>query len=275
MMKDKRIGFIGGGAMAQALIRGMLKSKLVTPGQISVCDISPECRIHLKDAFQINVYNSNTPEYKQLIENSNVLFLAVKPNAVPQILTDMAELITPATTLVSVAAGITLSYLGEKLPKIPIVRVMPNTPASVGAGISAISLGEHIDKTALKIIIAVFTSVGQVINVQESLMDSVTALSGSGPGYAFLIIEALANAGVKEGLSRQDALLLASQTLLGAAQMVIQTGEHPAKLRDMVTSPGGTTMAGLYILEQRGVRASLMEAVAAAAAKSREMGQEQ
>jgi pyrroline-5-carboxylate reductase len=273
MLENKRIGFIGGGAMAQALIRGMLKSKLVTPGQISACDISPECRIHLKDAFQINVYNANTPESQQMIEKSDILFLAVKPNVVPQVLDEIASLFPPV--LVSIAAGITLTYLEKRLPRTPIFRVMPNTPVSVGAGISAITSGKYADAITLKIITAIFSSVGQVIQVQENALDAITALSGSGPGYAFLIIEALASAGVKQGLARQDALLLAAQTLLGAAQMVIQTGEHPAKLKDMVTSPGGTTIAGLYVLEQRGVRASLMEAVEAAAFKSREMGKSQ
>jgi len=272
MMEDKRIGFIGGGTMAQALIRGMLKSKLVTPGQIAACDISAECRIHLKDAFQINVCNANTPESQQMIEKSDIVILAVKPNIVPQILGEIAALFPPAAVLVSIAAGITLAYLEERLPETPVIRVMPNTPVSVGAGISAITLGRYADTVMLKMITAIFSSVGQVIQVQESAMDAVTALSGSGPGYAFLIIEALANAGVKQGLSRQDALLLAAQTLLGAAQMVMQTGEHPAKLKDMVTSPGGTTIAGLYVLEQRGVRASLMEAVEAAALKSRDIG---
>ena len=273
MLTDKKIAFIGGGAMAQALIRGMLKAKLVTAGQISACDTSPECRIHLIDAFKISVYNANTPDSQQMVEKSNILFLAVKPHIVPVVLDEIAPIINPATTVVSIAAGITIASIEKKLPSNPVVRVMPNTPVSIGAGISAVALGRHVDKTILKLVLAIFSSVGQLIHVQESLMDAVTALSGSGPGYAFLIIEALTNAGVNMGLSRQDALLLSAQTLLGAAQMIIETNEHPAKLKDMVTSPGGTTSAGLYVLEKRGIRGSLMEAVEAATLKSREMGQ--
>ena len=160
----------------------------------------------------------------------------------------------------------------EKLPCVPIVRAMPNTPAAVGEGMTVITLGEHADEEKGKLVLAIFSSVGKAIKMEESAMDAVTGLSGSGPGYAFVMIDALADAGVWVGLSRDNAITMAAQTLMGAAKMVLETGEHPAKLRDKVTSPGGTTIAGIHVLEQRGVRVALMDAVKAATRRSHEMG---
>jgi len=159
------------------------------------------------------------------------------------------------------------------LPGVPIVRVMPNTAVAVGAGMSAIALGKYASIQAGELASAVFASVGRVVTVNEEAMDAVTGLSGSGPAFAYVLIDALSDAGVRVGFSRSMATTLAAQTLYGAAKMVLETGEHPAKLRDMVTSPGGTSIAGIHVLEQKGVRAALMDAVVAATNRSREMGQ--
>ncbi|KAI4453144.1 pyrroline-5-carboxylate reductase [Holotrichia oblita] len=271
MFSNQQIGFMGGGAMAQALIGGMLKADLVKPDKISVCDISEKTLDYLANTFKVTVCLSDTDDCRKMVEKSDFLFLAVKPNVIYKVLDNIVPFIKPSTAVVSVAAGITTVSLEEKLPSTPVVRAMPNTPAFVGAGMTALVKGKYADEKILSIVSEIFSAVGQVISVEENAMDAVTALSGSGPAYTFLLIDALADAGVKEGLSWQNSLLLAAQTLLGAAKMVIQTGEHPAKLKNMVTSPGGTTIAGLQALEKRAVRAAIMEAVEAAANRSREM----
>ena len=157
----------------------------------------------------------------------------------------------------------------------PVIRVMPNTPVAVGEGMSAVARGTHADEAAANMVSDIFSAVGRSIQVDESMMDAVTGLSGSGPAFFFLMLDALSDAGVRVGFSRQNALLLSAQTMLGAAKMVLETGEHPAKLRDMVTSPGGTSITGVHMLETHSIRAALIEAVVAATAKSRDMGKDQ
>ena len=174
--------------------------------------------------------------------------------------------------VISVIAGLTLKSLETYFVQQPVVRVMPNTPVAVGEGMSAIALGKNTSELNGKTVETIFNAVGKAVILQESAIDAVTGLSGSGPGYAFVMMDALADAGVKVGLPRQISIMLAAQTLLGAAKMVLETGEHPAVLRDKVTSPGGTTIAGIHVLEQKGVRAALIDAVEAATNKSKAMG---
>ncbi|HEY3426783.1 MAG TPA: pyrroline-5-carboxylate reductase [Negativicutes bacterium] len=268
MLQDKTIGFIGGGAIAEALMRGMLKAGLVLATQIIVNDISKDRLDYLNTTFGVAISSDS----QEVAAKVDVLFLTVKPQVINLLLDTIAPVVSKTTTVISVAAGVTITTLQNKMPGVPIVRVMPNTPVAVGEGMSAIALGKYAGAKIGERVSIIFTSVGKVVTVDESTMDAVTGLSGSGPAYAYLLIDALSDAGVRVGFSRQTALLLAAQTLLGAAKMVLETGEHPAKLRDMVTSPGGTSIAGIHMLEQRGVRAALMDAVVAATQRSREMG---
>ncbi len=268
MLQDKKIGFIGSGAMAEALIGGILKAGLVMPNHIIANDISQNRLQYMTDKFGILTDLS----IKETVKASDILFLTVKPQIINGVLDTIAPLLSPTTLVVSIAAGITIGMLENKLVRIPIVRVMPNTPVAVGEGMSVLALGHYAGEENGKLVLTVFSSVGRAIIMEESAMDAVTGLSGSGPGYVFVLIDALTDAGVRVGLSRQNSLVMAAQTLLGAAKMVLETGEHPAKLRDMVTSPGGTAIAGIHMLEQRGVRAALIDAVQAATKRSQEMG---
>ena len=268
MLQGKKIGFIGSGAMAEALIGGIIKAGLIQPNQMIVSDISQNRLDYMQEKFQINT----TLCIEEVVKEAQILFLTVKPQVIPAVLDAIAPIISPTTLVVSIAAGITIHVLQNKMPHVPIIRVMPNTPVAVGEGMSVIALGKYAGEQNGEIVFTIFSSVGRAIIMDESSMDAVTGLSGSGPGYAFLLIDALADAGVRVGLSRQNSLMMAAQTLLGAAKMVLETGEHPAKLRDMVTSPGGTTIAGIHVLEQQGVRAALIDAVLAATHRSQELG---
>jgi pyrroline-5-carboxylate reductase len=268
MLEHKKIGFIGSGAMAEALIDGIIRAGLVKPSQIIVNDISQSRLEHMKTKFGVEI----TLSIKELVKMTNILFLTVKPQIINGVLDSIAPFLLPTTVVISVAAGISIGLLENKLARIPIVRVMPNTPVAVGEGMAVIALGQYAGEENGELALTIFSSVGRAIIMDESSMDAVTGLSGSGPGYAFVIIDALTDAGVRVGLTRQNALIMAAQTLLGSAKMVLETGEHPAKLRDMVTSPGGTAIAGIHVLEQHGVRAALIDAVQAATKRSQEMG---
>ena len=267
-LQNKKIGFIGSGAIAEALTSGIIKAGLINPNQIIVNDIH-QSRL---DYMQKKLGVHTTLNIQELVKEVNILFLTVKPQVIHSVLETLAPFITPTTLVVSVVAGVTTRILQEKMPCIPIIRAMPNTPVAVGEGMTVITLGEFAGKQNGELVLTIFSSVGRAIIMDESAMDAVTGLSGSGPGYAFVLIDALSDAGVWVGLSRENAIILAAQTLLGAAKMVLETGEHPAKLRDMVTSPGGTTIAGIHVLEQRGVRVALMDAVKAATKRSQDMG---
>ncbi|MDR3564895.1 MAG: pyrroline-5-carboxylate reductase [Negativicutes bacterium] len=269
MLESKRIGFIGGGAMGEALIRGMLQAKLVNASQITINDVVQERLDYLAASLGV----STSLDSQEVAGNVDVLFLTIKPQTINDVLDNIAPVVDKKTTVISIVAGITIATLQGRLPGVPIVRVMPNTAVAVGAGMSAIALGKYASAQAGELASAVFASVGRVVTVNEDAMDAVTGLSGSGPAFVYLLIDALADAGVRVGFSRPMALTLAAQTLYGAAKMVLETGEHPAKLRDMVTSPGGTSIAGIHVLEQKGVRAALIDAVVAATNRSREMGQ--
>ncbi|MDT8901542.1 pyrroline-5-carboxylate reductase [Anaeroselena agilis] len=270
MLKDKRFLFVGGGAMAEALVRGMLQAGLVEAGQLTVCDVAAERLDYLARTYAVATARDSAAA---AAAGPDVLFLTVKPQVIGEVLATLAPAVAKSTLVVSVAAGVKLAALEEMLPELRVVRVMPNTPVAVGAGMSAIALGRHATERDGETAAALFASVGRVVTVKEDAMDAVTGLSGSGPAFAYVMIDALADAGVRVGLPRQTAIALAAQTLYGAAKMVLETGEHPAKLRDMVTSPAGTTIAGVHVLEQKGVRAALIDAVVAAAERSREMGQ--
>ncbi len=265
-----KIGFLGAGKMASALAKGFIASKIVSAKQIMASDVVEPARA----AFEKDVGAAVTGSNAEVLRFATVLVLAVKPGQVATVLNEIKPAFTTKHLLVSIAAGVTLTKLESALPmKARVIRVMPNTPALVGAGASGYALGAHATPEDGALAQQLLSAVGVAFSVKESLLDAVTGLSGSGPAYVFQIIEALSDGGVAAGLPRDVATQLAAQTLLGAAKMVLETGQHPGALKDMVTSPGGTTIDGLHELEKGRVRASLMNAVRAAANRSKELGQ--
>ena len=268
ILAGHKLGFLGGGAMAEALIAGILKKELLPSSQITVSDLSNPRLTYLQEKYSVVVSDNN----RDLVTAADIVILAVKPFVVEKILLEVKNLFIQNKMIISIAAGLTTAYVEELIAvPVPVVRVMPNTPALIGAGISAVASGKYADQQAEEKAVAVFSAVGKTVLLQESLMDSVTGLSGSGPAYIYLILEALSDAGVRMGLPRDVATLLSAQTMIGAAGMVMETGEHVAVLKERVTTPGGTTVAGLFSLEEAGVRAALMKAVEAATVRSREL----
>lgn len=267
MLREKKLGFVGAGAMAEAMLKGFLETGMLAPSQCILSDISDQRLQYLSNQYKVEITQDNTA----LVKQADILILAVKPQAIEKVLVEIAPAVNQQTLVISIAAGVCLSRLEEKLQGVRVLRVMPNTAVAVGAGMAGISLGSLATLEDGQLAIKLFEAVGKAVIVGEDLMDGITGLSGSGPGYGFVIIDALADAGVRVGFNRQTAILLAAQALLGAAKMVLETGEHPAKLRDMVTSPAGTTIAGIHVLEQRGLRAALSDAVMEASQRSAEM----
>lgn len=263
------IGFLGAGRMATALARGFLKAGLVTPDQVVASDPLTAAR----DAFARETGARGVAANVGVAASAEVLIVAVKPDQVAALLSEIAGQLTPGHLVVSIAAGVTIAKLEAAAPEgTRVVRVMPNTPALVGASASAYALGHHATTGDAELVQRLFGSVGVALEVKEKLLNAVTGLSGSGPAYAFLMIEALADGGVAAGLPREIAQRLAAQTLLGAAQMVLETGQHPGALKDAVCSPGGTTIEGIHELEKAGVRAALITAVRTAADKAAKLG---
>jgi pyrroline-5-carboxylate reductase len=263
------IAFLGAGNMAGALLRGAVLRSGLPPERFAATDLRSEAAEALGQQLGIQVFASNV----SAAQWAEVVVLAVKPQVLPAVLAEVAPQLRAETLLISIAAGVPIARISAVLGgRGRIVRAMPNTPALVGAGATALAVGPHVTSADLETALLLFRGAGLVVQVEEKLMDGVTGLSGSGPAYGFVAIEALADAGVREGLPREVALRLAAQTLLGAAQLVLETGEHPGKLKDMVTSPAGTTSAGLAALERGGLRAALQAAVEAATARARELG---
>lgn len=262
------LGFLGGGRMAEALITGVLSTQHYRSDQIYVADPDAGRLDHLKTRYGIQVCSTN----HEVVRVSDVVVLAVKPQVMADALGGIRDALKDQL-VISVAAGVTICRLRELCGQTTrVVRAMPNTPAMVGEGIAALAIGPNVETSAVDCARRIFESVGRVVSIEERLMDAVTGLSGSGPAYVFLMIEAMADGGVKMGLSRETASLLAAQTVLGAARMVLETGQHPARLKDQVASPGGTTIAGLHRLEQGGIRAVLIDAIETATKRSQELG---
>lgn len=255
--------------MATALARGFARAGLVKADQMIGSDLAEPARA----AFGKEIGAVTTAYNPDVLKFAQVLVLAVKPDQVPGVLKEIRNRFTEKHLLVSIAAGVTLSRLEEELePGARVIRVMPNTPALVGSSASAYAVGRSATAEDALLVQKLFSAVGVALQVKESLLDAVTGLSGSGPAYAYLLIEALSDGGVAAGLPRDVATRLAAQTLAGAAKMVLETGQHPGSLKDMVTSPGGTTIEGLHELEKAGVRGAMMNAVRAAADKARRLG---
>jgi pyrroline-5-carboxylate reductase len=264
----QRIGLIGAGQMATALARGMVARGVVEPSRLAASDPAEPARRAFAAATGAAAFAGNA----ELVAGRDVLVLAVKPQAMSGVLAELRELAGTGQLVVSVAAGLTLERLRAGLGPGPrLARVMPNTPALLGAGASAYCFEGDPRPEDETLVRTCVEAVGLGLRVAEAQMDAVTGLSGSGPAYVYQVIEALADGGVRVGLTRGAALALAAQTVLGAARMVLETGEHPAVLKDRVASPGGTTIAGLHALERGGLRAALMDAVEASARRSSEL----
>ncbi|KAA5542295.1 pyrroline-5-carboxylate reductase [Roseiconus nitratireducens] len=268
-MKKRAVTFIGGGQMGRALAGGMLGSGTVDSQTLSVVDPNPESRQWWK---QHHADVAVGDDLAAAVESSEVVFLAVKPNVIATVTGQLNELAGDDKLVVSIAAGIGLKTLCQGVGHDRVVRVMPNTPSLVGAGASAFCVAPSVSRDDSEWIEAALSGVGTVAQVQESQMDAVTGLSGSGPAYVCLIIEALADGGVLAGLPRGLAMQLAAQTVLGSAKMLIETGRHPGELKDAVASPGGTTIAALQVLEDKRLRSALIGAVQASARRSQELG---
>ncbi len=269
MTAGKKWGFIGGGNMAEAIIRGMTAS-VTAPADILVSEPLEARRQHLEAAYSV----ATTTDNAVIAGSCGTIVLAVKPQVATTVCTELKELISAKQLLISIMAGVTCKRIESCFSNsVRVVRVMPNTPALVLCGATAVAGGSYATGEDLAATEALFSLVGICCRLDEKLMDAVTGLSGSGPAYVLTFIEALADGGVKNGLPRDAALQLALQTVLGTAKLLAETGEHPGSLRDKVTSPGGTTIAGLHALEKGSFRATVMNAVEAATLRSKELGQ--
>ncbi|MBC8094194.1 MAG: pyrroline-5-carboxylate reductase [Akkermansiaceae bacterium] len=270
MASNLKIGFLGAGKMATALAKGFVQAGLVAPDQIIASDLHEAAAT----AFAKAVGARTTAFNPDVARFADVLILAVKPDQIQSVLSEIHEQFTDRHLLISIAAGVTLAQLESGLGTgARVMRVMPNTPALVGASASAFAKGKSAQPSDSELTQKLLSSVGTAFQVKEALLDAVTGLSGSGPAYVYLFIEALSDGGVAAGLPRDVATRLAAQTVMGAARMVLETGLHPGALKDMVTSPGGTTIEGLHELEKGALRGTVMSAVRAATEKSKKLGQ--
>jgi pyrroline-5-carboxylate reductase len=265
----RKIAFLGAGNMAGALIKGLLRAGACEPAEIWAVDVRPARLEELAAAHSIRTGRA----LEDATAWADVVVLSTKPQVFDRVLPAVASAVRPDALVVSIAAGVPVTAIESRLPAgTRVVRTMPNTPALVDAGATAIAPGTHASDADVDLVRQIFDSVGVTVVLDEYLLDAVTGLSGSGPAYIFLIIEALSDAGVKMGLHRESAQLLAAQTVLGSAKLLLETGEHPGRLKDMVTSPGGTAIAGLHTLEAGGLRTTLINAVEAATNRSMELG---
>jgi len=269
MLADLRIGFVGAGNMAEAMIAGVSHAKLIRPAQLVASDIVPSRLDWLKRTYGVETTGSN----RDAVAGAQVIVLAVEPQVLDEVLRDIAPVVGPGILIVSVAAGYPIARISRHLNGATrIVRAMPNTPSIIREGVTALAHQSGLSEKDFAIARALFAAIGTVVIVAERSMDVVTGLSGSGPAYVFVMIEALADGGVKMGLPRETAQLLAAQTVAGAARLVMESHEHPGVLKDRVASPGGTTIAGLHELERGHFRATVISAVEAASRRSAELG---
>jgi pyrroline-5-carboxylate reductase len=268
MLNEQTIGFIGGGNMAEALIKGLLAGGLPAAALL-VAEPAAERRTFLADRYGVQVSAGNGP----VVAGSSIIVLSVKPQVAPVVLAEIGGDLSSAKLLITIMAGVRTDMIEAACPAgTRVVRVMPNTPALVLDAASAIAVGMNATADDLSLARRIFELVGKCWPVDERLMDAVTGLSGSGPAYVLTFIEALSDAGLKNGLTRDVAFGLAAQTVFGTAKLLLETREHPALLREKVTSPGGTTIAGLHVLEKEGFRGTVINAVDAATARSKELG---
>lgn len=269
MSEQWRLVFLGGGQMAEAIAQGVIAAGLLTPDQIAASEIRADRRDYLESRVGIKAVATNA----EAVGLGDVILLAVKPQDTNVVLQEIGKMVRTDQVVVSIAAGVPLSKLEAPFEApVPVIRVMPNTPCLVGQGMAAIARGKHATAEHEARVLSIFNATGKAVALPEKDLDAVTALSGSGPGYVAIVIEAMIDGGVRAGLARDVATTLAVQTVLGSAQLLSETGTHPAVLKDMVSSPGGTTIAGIHALEQGGLRAAFMDAIVAATERSRELG---
>jgi pyrroline-5-carboxylate reductase len=271
MLRDKKICIIGTGNMGEALISGLISSASSRPENIICTDVREATLEAVQKEYGVRTTSSNL----EAVADSDIVVYAVKPQIMAAVLNETAEKLDMSKLIISIAAGVPMEAIESCLnKKLRLIRVMPNIAAAVKEAATAVAAGKHATQEDIKLAMTVFNSIGKTVFIPENyLMDAITGLSGSGPAYIFLIVEALVDAGVKVGLSRPEALLLSAQTVLGAAKMLIETREHPGQLRDRVTSPGGTAIAGLATLEQGGLRTTLINAIEVATNRSKELGE--
>ncbi len=267
-----KFGLVGGGVMGEALLSRLITQKIYQPSEVLVSEPQQQRRVFLEQQYGVPV----TADNRVVALEAKVLFLAVKPQVFTSVAQTLSDVVATVADLepplvISILAGVPLSKLEAAFPQLPVIRAMPNTPATVGAGITALALGKHTDESHKKIAQQVFAAVGEVVVVPEALMDAVTGLAGSGPAYVAMMVEALSDGGVAAGLPRAIALRMALQTVRGTAVLLQETGMHPAELKDRTASPGGTTIAGITELERAGFRSALIEAVRAASLRSQEL----
>jgi len=257
--------------MGEALVSGLISSGSSNPGNIICTDIREDKLSSVKEKYGVNTIEDNI----KAVEASEIVIYAVKPQIIASVLKETAHVLDMSKLVISIAAGVPLAAIESCLKKdLRLIRVMPNIAAFVKESASVLSAGKNASKDDIELAMAIFDSMGKSIFLKENiLMDAITGLSGSGPAYIFLIVDALADAGVKVGLSREDALFLSTQTILGSAKLLLETKEHPGKLKDMVTSPGGTAIAGIHTLEKGGIRTTLINAVEVATKRSKELGE--
>jgi len=271
MLKNKKISIIGTGNMGEALLSGLVSSGSSNPKNIICTDIRENKLKTIQEKYGVHTTSDNV----KAVETSEIIIYAVKPQIIASVLRETTACLDMSKLIISIAAGVPLVAIESCLNKeLRLIRVMPNIAAFVKESASVIAAGGKATEEDIKLSLAIFDSMGKSIFLKENiLMDAITGLSGSGPAYIFLIVDAMADAGVKVGLSREDALFLSSQTILGAAKLLIETKEHPGRLKDMVTSPGGTAIAGIHTLEKGGIRTTLINAVEVATKRSKELGE--
>ncbi len=270
MLCDKKIGFIGSGNMGEALISGLVISKAAKPENIICSDIAEDLLEEIQTKYKV----STTTDNIEVVKKSEIVVYATKPQILGSVLKQTASALDQSKLVISIAAGVPLAAIAAGLRKeLRLIRVMPNICAFVKESATAIAAGEYASKEDVDLARVIFDSVGETVFIQENvLMDAFTGLSGSGPAYIFTIVDAMADAGVKMGLSRKDSLFLSTQTILGSAKLLLESKEHPGQLKDRVASPGGTAIAGIHTLEAGGLRTTLINTVESAAKRSKELG---
>ncbi len=268
-MVKYKICILGTGNMGEAILRGILASGLYSARDIIVTDVAEDRLSYLRERYKVKTAKKNS----QAVSASRYVMLAVKPAAIKSLIGEITHVLDESKLIISVAAGISINNIRIWLKKeLPVIRVMPNIAVLVLEGATAIASGPGVRPEELEDVKKIFDSAGKAILLGEEHINAVTGLSGSGPAYIFAVIDALSDGGVKAGLPRQASTLLAAQTVLGAAKMVLESGEHPGRLKDMITSPGGTTIEGLHALEMSGIRGAFISAVQLAAKKAEELG---
>lgn len=263
-----KLGFIGTGNMAGAIMGGIIRAGLIKPDEIIGSDTLPAGREQIQERYGIHV----TPDNRQVAKQAEIMFLSVKPQFYPAVIAEIKDEVREEQLIITIAPGKTLAWLEEQFgKKVKIVRTMPNTPAMAGEGMTAVCTNPCVEKEELEEILRILNTIGKTEVVEERLMDAVVSVSGSSPAYVFMMIEAMADAAVAEGMPRSQAYRFAAQAVYGSAKMVLETGKHPGELKDMVCSPAGTTIEAVRILEQKGFRSALMEAMKACAELSRSL----